>query len=278
MTARRVVVTGAAGLLGTWLRRTAPPDVVVVPTVHRRALADDAAASLGEPPAVADLRDPVATAAALTAARPDLVIHAAYALDRATIVDATEHVATAAASVGAEVVLVSTDAVFAGDGTPRAEGDRPDPVADYGRWKVAAEAAVAGLDRSGAAVRLPLIVSTDPDDAAVAAIRAGAQRGEPTGWFADELRQPARADELAAALWAIAALPGPERAGTWHLPGPERLSRHQIAVRVAATLGLDPSCVAATRTPADAVRPRDLWLTDRRAAEAIGWDPSPVLL
>ena len=264
-----MLLTGASGLLGTWLRRVAPAGTTVVPVLHRTRLAGSGV--------VADLRDSRAVAAAVATGRPALVVHAAYAHDEASIVDATHHVVDAAGAVGARLVHVSTEAVFSGDGSPRAEEDPPDPVWDYGRWKAQAEAAVLRSAVPSAVVRLPLVVSLDPEDHVVARIRRGAAEGRPTAWFDDEVRQPAAARELAGAVWAIAGLDSAEAAGCWHLPGPESLSRHQIARRVVAALGLASDAVTAEPTPAGAERPRHLRLLDARARRAIGWAPTPVL-
>lgn len=261
-------MTGASGLLGTWLRRTAPAGVEIVPLVHRTRTGDP-----GEQ--VADLRDAGTTADAFVAVRPDLVIHAAYAKDEASIVDATAHVVAGCLEIGAELVHVSTDAVFSGDGRRRAEDAVPDPIADYGRWKAAAEDLVRERLRATAIIRLPLIVSIEPPDTAVTAIVEGATTGRPTTWFVDELRHPARADEIADAIWRIAGLDTDRRAGSWHLPGPERLSRHDIALRILAALDFPGEVIVAA--PAAGVRPRDLRLTDDRARHEIGWSPSPVL-
>ncbi len=268
---QRFLVTGITGLLGGWLLRTRPGDAEVV-GMSRRPDAEpgDGATEI----LAADLRDRSSTERALRAALPATVIHAAYALERESIVDATRSVVAAARAVGAEVVLISTDAVFSGDGTPRDEHAQPDPVSDYGRWKAAAE---DSLDPGGTVVRLPLITSVDPDDSCVAAIRACTSGAEPATWFTDEFRQPARAEELAAAIWQIALLREDDRSGVWHLPGPERLSRHQIAQRAAARLGLPETAAPGAPTPPGLSRPRDLFLYGRRAESAIGWSPSPVL-
>ena len=263
-----VLLTGAAGLLGHWLVRTRPADRQLVALVHRRPVP-------GLPTVVADLRDPVATAAAVRRIRPSLVLHAAYAKDAASIVAASRHVALAAAEHGAAVLLVSSDAVFPGDGAGRDESAEPEPTWDYGRWKARAEEAVAAADPAATIVRLPLVVSIDPDDHAVARIRSGAAHREPTAWFVDELRQPAGARELAQAIWSIAALDRAERAGTWHLAGAETLSRFEIAQRVVAALGLDAGAIVPATAPPG--RPRRLHLLDDRARRRIGWSPTPIL-
>jgi dTDP-4-dehydrorhamnose reductase len=159
----------------------------------------------------------------------------------------------------------------------RGEDAAPDPTFDYGLWKARAELIVAGRSASNAIVRPSLVVSVDPDDAAVARIRAHASRGETTTWFDDELRQPAMAADLAAALWRIASLDRTARSGVWHLPGPETLSRYELARRTVDVLDLDPALVASEPSPPDSGRPRHLELSDDRARSQIDWAPEPVL-
>lgn len=263
-----MLVTGAAGLLGHWLLRQAPDWADAVALVHRRPV--------NHVPTVAtDLRDADQVRAAVAEARPSIVIHAAYAKDEPSIVTATRHVVDAAASVGVAVVHVSTDAVFSGDGVSRGEAAVPDPVFDYGRWKAAADAIVQRARPTAAIVRPSLLVSIDPDDHVVAQLRDG-DAAAPTAWFTDEIRRPAWTGEVAAAIWRIAALPAEERAGAWHLMGPERLSRFEIARRLVGRLGRPDDVVTGDRRPPDTDRPRDLELSDRRARQVIGWSPTPI--
>jgi dTDP-4-dehydrorhamnose reductase len=213
---------------------------------------------------------------AFTKVQPSLVIHAGYARDATSIVEATRHVADVAVHLGAELIFVSTESVFSGDGRTRSEMSLPDPVWDYGRWKFAAEEIVQSLDSNAAIVRLPLIISRDPEDNILTDIRRGLERGYPSVWFTDEMRQPAEAEDLSRAIWAIAALPALSRAGIWHLPGPERLSRSQMARRAVDAVGLDRSAIISAPTPPGAQRPRDLDLTGTRAQCQIGWSPSRI--
>lgn len=267
---RRVLVTGVSGLVGTWLRRTTPEGIEVFGLVHRHRVTGLAVVT-------ADLRDAKATWDAIEQVHPEVIIHAAYANDAASIVDATHHVAAAARRLGAAVVFVSSDAVFGGDGTQRVENDEPDPITAYGRWKAEAERIVADFDRRSAVVRLPLVVSLEPADAAVASICEGAAIGKPTTWFDDELRQPAMAAQIARAIWRIAWLGEAERGGVWHLPGAQLMSRYDIAQRVVGALDFDDTCVNAESTPGDIVRPRVLHLSGDRARRFIGWYPRPIL-
>lgn len=262
------MLTGASGLLGSWLRRTAPALVEVVSMIHRRPLPGTTVE--------ADLRDRRAVLDALDAVQPQLVIHAAFARDEASIVAASQHVAEAAQAIGAALILVSSEAVFSGAGDARSESDAPDPVWDYGRWKTEAERLVLATDPDAAVVRLPLIVSLDPPDHVLAQISAAGSKGERTIWFTDEMRQPAWAEDIAGGIWDIAALPPGHRAGCWHLPGPERLSRFDIAGRGVEAAGLDRSWIVAEPSPPDVHRPRDLHLTAERARREIGWSPRPA--
>jgi dTDP-4-dehydrorhamnose reductase len=263
--ARRILVTGASGLLGTWLRATAPGALDVVSLTHRRPV--------DGPVVVADLRSPDAVDAAFAAARPTTVVHAAYAHDEPSIVHGTAHVCAAARAHGADVVFTSTDVVFAGDGRARAEHAEPDPTIDYGRWKATAERCV--LEAGGTVIRLPLLVSLDPPDHVLRRLRESAGDDEPVTWFSDEMRRPAWAAEIAAAIWRITCLPTHARTGCWHLAGAERMSRAELAQRIATGSG-DDLPVASAPSPSGSNRPRDLELTDDRARQAIGWAPSPI--
>ena len=269
MDRRAVLLTGASGLLGHWLLHRAPPGLDVVALMHRRALP-------GVPSVSADLRDPAMVAAAVASVDPALVMHAAYAPDQASIVDATRHVVSAAAATGAVVLYASSDAVFGGDGVARDEASVPDAGWDYGRWKAAAERVVLDGSQRAAVVRLPLLVSIDPDDHALGRIRASADGGPPTRWFTDEFRRPALASEVAAAIWRIAGLPADARAGCWHLAGAERLSRFELACLMVARLQLPEAVIEPATRPPGTDRPRDIAFTDARARAAIAWNPSPI--
>lgn len=264
----RVLLTGASGLLGTWLLRTVPDDVQVTAARHR--------AEVDWPEtATADLRDAAEAAALVTNTAPDVVLHAAYRKDRASIVDATANLLTAVTDEGARFIHVSSEAVFSGDGRPRAETDEPDPVWDYGRWKAEAERHVLDGPLEAAVVRLPLLVSVEPADGVVTAIRSALADGGTVGWYAGERRPAAYAADVAAAIWRLVRLPVEQAARVWHLPGPERLTRSELGARTARTLGVPDPGVEVPAPPHDR-RPHDLWLHDERARRHLAWDPRPV--
>lgn len=264
----RVLLTGASGLLGTWLLRTVPDGVRVTAAVHT--------GGVDWPDTTrADLRAPAEAAALLADAAPDVVIHTAYRKDRASIVEATANLVAPAADHGSRFVYVSSESVFSGDGRPRAETDVPDPIWDYGRWKAEAERVVLARLPDGVVVRLPLLASLDPPDGVVTTVRSAVADGTSAGWYAGERRPVARASDVAAALWRLVRLPSPEATGVWHLPGPERLTRRELGARTARALGLPDPGTEVPAPPADA-RPHDLWLLDDRARDRLGWRPRAV--
>jgi len=129
----RILITGANGQLGHDLQH----------------VLQDHQLTLMEVPEF-DLTKP-GVEASITAARPDVVIHAAAYTDvdgaerepeQAMAINAvgTERVAKAAAEAGARLLYLSTDYVFDGrQGVPYRENDEPHPVNVYGQSKLEGE-------------------------------------------------------------------------------------------------------------------------------------------
>jgi dTDP-4-dehydrorhamnose reductase len=236
-----VFVTGLGGYLGTAIA----------------ALEPDVAGISGRRDA--DIRDPDAVAAALDAARPDAVIHAAYVQDgpdaRSTNVDGSAVVATAARDRRLRLVHVSTDVVFSGKlGRPLREDDPVDPVTDYGRTKADAEATVAAAHPAAVIVRTSLIYGGSvPSRHELAALDPSMT------FYEDELRSPVPAPDLAAALLELARRP--EITGPLHVAGADGVSRAEFARLVAGRE------VRTAPRPAD--RPGDLRLDTSKAQQLL---------
>lgn len=138
---KKVLVTGCNGQLGRAIQKEYAGDVTFILT--------DVAE--GEGITSLDITDIDAVMSLVLAQKPDVIINCAAL----TNVDGCEkmwdlaykinaigprNLAIAATAVGAKLVHVSTDYVFAGtERTPRTEFDAPDPISAYGKTKLEGE-------------------------------------------------------------------------------------------------------------------------------------------
>lgn len=202
-------------------------------------------------------------------ARPGAVVYAAYhKADRAVTVDGARAAALAAAAVSARFLLTSTDLVFDGERAPYAEHAPAEPVLPYGALKLEAEAAVRDAHPEAVVLRIALMVGTSGAVRRPAFEVGRLEAGEPVDAYADEWRTPVHVDDAARAVWDLAL---GEAAGTWHLGGPERMSRHTLARLTCRLHGFDEALVRQARRPAD--RPKDVSLDSSRLIELLGWVP-----
>ena len=163
-----------------------------------------------------DITDSGAVRAAVRDTRPDAVINCAAwtNVDGAEVAEAEAtringdgagHLAAAAAEVGAHIVHVSTDYVFAGDATSPYREDAPTgPIGAYGRSKLAGELAVAaGAPSSHAIVRTAWVFGPHGKNFVDTMLRLGAERDE-LKVVDDQLGCPTYTGHLAPALVTIA--------------------------------------------------------------------------
>lgn len=287
------LVTGAAGLIGGYLVRTAPR---WVPDWDVRGVTRDEV----------DLTDHGQVERLWNRHRPDLVIHCA-ALSRTGLceqeperarqinVEATRSLADLAKDV--PFIFLSTDQVFDGAKGQYVETDAVRPLNVYGKTKAEAEQVVLA-NPAHAVVRIALTAGTSPtrDRSFVEDMVRTAAKGTMMTLFTDEFRCPLPAGALVRALWEI-GLQG--RRGLYHLGGRERLSRWEIGELLAARFpelrsSIQPGSVADYQGPP---RPPDLsmcsdtiqallsfrlpgfrqWLTEKPSNGGDPWDdPSAV--
>jgi dTDP-4-dehydrorhamnose reductase len=246
----RLLVTGAAGMLGT--------DVVALATPAHDVVAFTRADL--------DITDADAVRAAVRDTRPDAVINcAAYTnvdaaeadetAARAINGDGAGHVAAAAAEAGAHVVHVSTDYVFAGDArTPYPEDAPTGPIGAYGRTKLAGEIAVADASPDAhAIVRTAWVFGPHGKNFVDTMLRVGPERGE-VKVVDDQLGCPTYTGHLAGALIAVAQ----ERTqGVLHVAGGGQCTWFDLARETFARAGLDVTVHPCTTDefPRPAARP-----------------------
>ena len=234
----RWLVTGAGGMLGTDL----------VATV----------ASLGEPVTgmdrvSLDVTDAAAVADAVACCRPEVVVNCAAwtavddaeeAEEQALAVNAggPANLAAACAGLGARLIQVSTDYVFAGKADrPYAEDDIPAPRTAYGRTKLAGERAVlGGLPGSGYVIRTAWLYGARGPNFVRTMIKLEDQRptvdvvddqhGQPT-WTADVARQ------------IIALVHSTAAPGIYHATSSGQTTWFGLAREIFGLLGADPARV-----------------------------------
>ena len=155
----RVVLTGASGQLGAYLRRR------LADACHEVVGWCGSGVCQGLTPV--DLADPEAVDAFLERQAPEVIVHSAAVSsiegvrrdpERARTVNvlATEQLADWSARNGARLVFMSTDLVFDGTKAWNREDDPARPVNGYGQTKAEAESAVLAVPR-GLVARLSLL-------------------------------------------------------------------------------------------------------------------------
>lgn len=215
----RVWITGASGLIGHALLKSAPPGWQVFGTTREQI----------------DLTDARATRTAFLTLRPDAIIHCAAltktavchvrpAEARTVNVEMTARLAELACDIS--FLLFSTDLVFDGRMGHYRETDDINPLSVYGETKAEAEQLVLRNPKH-AVIRTSLNggISPSGDRGFNEELRRVWGMGLTAQLFTDEFRCPIAACITAQAVWELV---GQRHTGLYHLAGAERLSRWQI--------------------------------------------------
>ncbi|MFB2551224.1 dTDP-4-dehydrorhamnose reductase [Ensifer soli] len=229
----RILVTGREGQVVTALveRGALHPDIVIEP--------------LGRPDL--DLADTAAIAAAIVAARPDVIVSAAAytAVDLAETETATAHavnalapgeIGKAAAHLGVPVVHLSTDYVF--DGSKAAPYEETDPVAPlgvYGATKREGEVALAAATADHAILRTAWVYSPFGKNFLKTMLRVAMTRDHLTV-VDDQVGNPTSALDIADAVITVArnlaTRSDPDLRGVFHMTGSGEASWADFAVEI----------------------------------------------
>ena len=220
--APRAIITGAAGLIGQYLVKTASR---LAPgwAVQRLSRAE------------LELTETSKVEARIHALKPDLLIHCA-ALSRTKAceqnpdearrinVEVTAHLAQLSQDI--PFIFLSSGEVFDGKTGWYGEEDEPNPINVYGQTKLEAEQAVLRNPRH-TVVRIVLTAGTSEtgDRSFVEEMCRTAKAGKDVTLYADEFRCPLPAAVIARTVWELVDRKQP---GLYHLGGSERLSRWEI--------------------------------------------------
>ena len=193
-----------------------------------------------------DIADSVTVRKTLDDVRPDLVLHcAAYTNvdgcerdpDTAFKVNAfgTWAVASAAESVGAALVAISTDFVFDGQkGSPYTEFDKPLPLSQYGASKLAGEELALRHCSRAYVVRTAWLYGANGNNFPYAIVRRAKEKGE-LSVVADQWGTPTYTQDLVRAVDEIVREP---LYGVYHASNGGETSWKDFARRILDKLGM----------------------------------------
>lgn len=257
---RPLALIGSGGMLAQKVREVAPPEYAIC----------------GYDLPDFDLTDRAQVLAAMKSLRPAVIVNCAAftnvdaceteeALATRVNGDGPGYLAQAALEIGATLVHISTDYVFAGEQTrPYLETDPTQPLSAYGRSKLAGEEAIraSGLERYFI-LRTSWLYGPGGKNFVETMLRLAAERDE-LRVVADQIGTPTYSGDLAQAIFCLLALaPHPDTYGTYHFSNGGETSWHGFAEAIVAQArargeAIRTTCVTPIRTsdyPLPAPRP-----------------------
>ena len=250
MRKRRILITGASGLLGLNIALEAAKEHRVFGQVNSYRLNTAAFSTIQ-----ADLLVPGAIQRLIEDTQPDWVIHCA-ALANVDLCETNPQqaqqlnsevaaeLAQFVARGGARLIHVSTDAVFDGQKGGYSEQDAPNPLGVYARSKLAGELAVAKANPQAIIARVNLFGWSLTGKRSLAEFFFNSLSGKkPCMGFTDVFFCPMLANDLGMVFMKMleAGL-----SGLYHTVGSQPLSKYQFGVQVARRFGFDESLVIPT--------------------------------
>jgi len=244
---RKILITGASGLLGANLAVDMSADWEVIAQYNKHRIASNRFESKQ-----ADLVQQNAAPGLLKQVQPDVIIHCAALTHVDTCekepeltfqlnAEMAESVAAAAKQVGAYMVHISTDAVFDGEAGGYVETDPVHPINVYARSKVEGEERVLAVYPEAAVLRVNIFGWNAQNKFSLAE------------WFLDQLENnrickgftdvfvtPALVNALVPLLEAMAE---EKISGIVHAAGADCVSKHEFGVRIANTFDLDSGLI-----------------------------------
>jgi len=267
---KKVLITGASGLLGRKLARALSEEYRVIPTHSTHPVNPDSMRM--------DIVDGSEVVGVLSEVRPELILHAAAETnvdkcetnrELAWSVNAigTRNIASACGKIGAKLVYVSTDYVFDGEKGHYSEEDKANPVNYYGVTKLEGERFVRELCGDYVIVRTSVLYGWHPNRLNFATwVIDSLKSGMRISVAEDHYNSPTLADNLAEAILKIVEA---DATGLYHIAGSERISRYDFAMKTAEVFGLDRSLVTPVKMEDlkiwVAKRPRDSSLSMYKA-------------
>lgn len=237
----RLLITGGSGFVGRILVKFFASRFAVFATHFE----DVAPSDLGAPVFHLDIRDGEAVSRVFVSVKPNLVIHAAGNKDvrfcekhpddaYQTNASGTQNVARACRDVGARMIYLSTDLVFASLEGNYKESDLPQPSLIYGRSKLEGERKAQEELTDVAICRSAGIYG--PRSPLLRWLSAELKAGKRVECFTDVFNSPTYGENLGEMIDAIIHK---QLTGIFHTAGRERVSRYEFFKSYASTFGLN---------------------------------------
>ena len=161
MKAKRILITGASGLLGRPIFKALKEEKAwkVTGTAFSRDSGDLKKVDLSEIDNISSFLNNIKPEIIIHSAaerRPDISMKDPEGTQRLNV-DATEAIAEWATANSAYLIYISTDYVFDGTRPPYKVDSLPNPINDYGRSKRAGEMAVLSTCSNSAILRVPIL-------------------------------------------------------------------------------------------------------------------------
>jgi dTDP-4-dehydrorhamnose reductase len=248
--ARRILITGASGLLGLNLALEAAKDHTVFGQVNSQALDTDAFTVIQ-----ANLLVPGAVQRLLEETSPDWVIHCAALANldaceanplqaRQLNSEVPHKLAHHVARGGARLLYISTDAVFDGQRGDYSEEDAPNPLSVYASTKLEGEKGVADEDESALIARVNLFGWSLSGKRSLAEFFFNnLSASKPVMGFTDVYFCPLLANDLAHIFLKMLEK---ELSGLYHVVSSQCISKYKFGVQIARKFGLDESLISPT--------------------------------
>ena len=231
---KKVVVTGASGLFGSYLCNVFGDEYNVVPLLGRNAL---------------DITDTKKVISYFEKEQPDLIIHSAGFRDldeaekfreRTITVNTfgTKNIALVASKLDIPLVHISSDSVFDGDtDEPYNEYDKTNPINVYGYSKMMAEKEVMNYHRRFFIIRLPLLFGAlgSPERNLIKTMAEKIERNEIVECTTDQVCSPTYCKDAAKVVLEMTRT---DYYGLYHVSNQGKASRYEFCKKCAEFLNL----------------------------------------
>lgn len=269
--AKRVLITGASGLLGR--------------AIYKEFLQDSSWETLGlgfsrvtGNMKKVDITEESQVKDVINTFKPSVIIHSA-AERRPDVVEkdpnktqqlnisATQYICQAAKSVGAWVLYISTDYVFDGTSPPYNEDAKPNPLNKYGQSKLEGEKTTLETSSENSLLRVPILygeieyIAESPVTILFEKILVGSELIASDY----EIKYPTHCGDIAYVIRQLAEqrLQNPEKVcGVFHWTSNEKMTKYLMSIAMASAFSLGTENILPDKNPSTgAPRPYDTHLS-----------------